>query len=425
VDSGTASSSRLRPSTRSGTGHRKVALLSIPFLPWKCRSEGNRVIVDGEELLNADCTDFLGLMEKEEIREACRSCIEKYGVGSCGPRAFYGTTEPHLFLEAHLAKFLGTQESIVYSYDIATVASVLPAFANQKDVIVVDEHVYFAIQSGCQLSRAQVHRFKHNDLKDLERLLVDINRTHKIQKKPLNRRFIVVEGIYHNGGDLAKLDGIFELKKKYKYRLVVDESLSLGVLGKTGKGACEEFGLGPGDVEIVTASMSNALASIGGFCAGDHDVIGHQRLNGNGYIFSASLPPYLAVAADQALSHMEQHPESFSTLRARSAFMREILSGIPGIRVIGSEDSSNLASPIIHLELSSPREDARGELARICKAARVQSKVIVSLSEFSGLEWDVQSPSLRLTVTLKHSKDDLVKVKEAIEKAVLSICNLA
>ena len=217
------------------------------------------VTVDGKKLLNMECTDFHGLLTKREIQDACHKCIEKYGVGSCGPRAFYGTVDVHLQLEEHIAKFAGVQESIIYSFDIAMLPSVLPAFANRKDVIVVDEAVHYPTQNGCHLSRAQICTFKHNDMADLENVLIDIDRKHKLEKKPLNRRFILVEGIYHTSGDVAPLDEVYRLKCTYKYRLIVDESLAFGVLGKTGRGACEHFGLAPNQVDIVTASLSNSL----------------------------------------------------------------------------------------------------------------------------------------------------------------------
>lgn len=110
----------------------------------------------------------------------------------------------------------------------------------------------------------------------------------------MNRRFIIVEGIYANTGDLAPLAAIKQLKEQYKYRLLVDESMSLGVLGATGRGATEHYGLSPEDSEIIGASLGNAVASIGGFCAGEREIVDHQRLSGLGYCFSASLPPYLA-----------------------------------------------------------------------------------------------------------------------------------
>ena len=377
-------------------------------------------MVDGKKRLNLDGTDFLGLLGRSEISEACRQCIEKYGVGSCGPRAFYGTTDVHLHLEEHIARFLGVEESIVYSSDIATPQSVLPAFANRKDILVVDAAVYYPIQNGCHLSRAQIRTFKHNDVTDLERVLIDVDAAHRKAKKPLNRRFIVVEGIYHNCGDVAPLDKIYELKLKYRYRLIVDESLAFGVLGKTGRGACEEFGLAPDQIDLITASLSNAMTSTGGFCAGNHDVIGHQRLTGYGYIFSASLPPFLAVAADRALTYLEEHPDDLKRLKKNALFVRSAMSTVPELKLLGGVSAKGDAvSSVLHLELANEMEskDAREKLSVIVDEVRQGSNILLSVPEFSGLEWDVPSPTLRLTVSIQHTREELSFAVNAIRDA--------
>lgn len=380
-------------------------------------------MIDGKQFLSMEGTDFLSCLSKPEIQEICRKSIEKYGVGSCGPRAFYGTMDVHLHLESHLASFFGVQESIVYSFDISTVPSVLPAYANRKDVIVVDESVHYPIQNGCALSRAQIRTFKHNDMEDLERVLIEIDKVHKKQRKPLNRRFIVVEGIYHSRGDVAPLKEIFRLKEKYKYRLIVDESLGFGVLGQRGRGVCEAFGLEPHQVDIVTASMSNALASVGGFCVGRRDVIGHQRLNGAGYIFSASLPPFLAVAANEALSFLEKAPKEMQKLRDLAKFARNELNSIEGLSVIGTGELNDV-SPMIHLQFSNTTLDGetiRKRLTSIATYLREKSGIIVSVPKCTGHEWMTPDPTLRMIITTSHSKSDLTALKEALIHAMKDV----
>jgi serine palmitoyltransferase len=231
---------------------------------------GPRVTVAGLRALNMVSTSFLGLAGSPAVREACRATIKKYGVGSCGPRGFYGTIDVHLELEQRLARYMGVEEAILYSYDLATLPSIIPAFANKKDLIVVDDGANYAIINGCNLSRARLLRFRHNDVTDLERVLKQVAEEDARQRRPLNRRFIVVEGIYANTGDLAPLAAIRELKRKYKYRLVVDESLALGVLGDKGRGAAEHAGYEPQEAEIVGASLGEIFefkASCHPFCS--------------------------------------------------------------------------------------------------------------------------------------------------------------
>lgn len=124
--------------------------------------------------INLACTDFLGLGNDPDVQARARQTVQQYGVGSCGPRGFYGTFDVHLQLEEALAKFMGQEECIIYSYDIATVSSVIPAFASRPDILILDEGVSFPIQQGAKLSRARVHWFKHNDVADLAKVLAKV-----------------------------------------------------------------------------------------------------------------------------------------------------------------------------------------------------------------------------------------------------------
>ncbi|EYC26946.1 hypothetical protein Y032_0009g441 [Ancylostoma ceylanicum] len=196
------------------------------------------VMIDGKEYLNMATSNFLGFVGEKRIEDVAKKTIRKYGVGSCGPRGFYGTVDVHLTLESDLAKFMGCEEAVLYSYGFATVASAIPAYAKKGDIIFVDKGVNFAIQKGLQASRSRVEWFNHNDMEDLERLLKEQEiRDKKDPKKASStRRFIIVEGLYANTADLCPLPRIMELKWKYKVRVFIDESWSFGVIGDTGRG---------------------------------------------------------------------------------------------------------------------------------------------------------------------------------------------
>uniref|UniRef100_A0A915CNX1 Serine palmitoyltransferase 1 n=1 Tax=Ditylenchus dipsaci TaxID=166011 RepID=A0A915CNX1_9BILA len=201
---------------------------------------GKIVTIDGKEYLNLATSNFLGFVGDKRIEEVAKQTIFKYGVGSCGPRGFYGTVDVHLDLEKELAEYLGCEEAVLYSYGFATIASAIPAYAKRGDIIYADKGVNFAIQKGMQASRSKVEWFEHNDLSDLERLLkAQAEKDKKDPKKAATiRRFIVVEGLYSKTANLCPLPGLMELKWKYKIRVFMDESLSFGVIGKTGKGEC-------------------------------------------------------------------------------------------------------------------------------------------------------------------------------------------
>uniref|UniRef100_A0AC35G0N1 Aminotransferase class I/classII domain-containing protein n=1 Tax=Panagrolaimus sp. PS1159 TaxID=55785 RepID=A0AC35G0N1_9BILA len=203
---------------------------------------GKYVQIEGKEYLNAGTTNFLGFVGDSRIEEIAKKTIFKYGVGSCGPRGFYGTVDVHLDLEKELAEFLNCEEAVLYSYGFATIASAIPAYAKRGDIIFADKGVNFAIQKGLQASRSRIEWFEHNDTEDLERLLkIQEEKDRKDLKKASTiRRFMVVEGLYAKTADICPLKRLLELKWKYKVRIFIDESFSFGVLGKTGR---EQFGI--------------------------------------------------------------------------------------------------------------------------------------------------------------------------------------
>ena len=282
------------------------------------QASGTRVTLQGDkvEYSNFVSHNFLGVLGSADVHKECKRVIEKYGVGSCGPRGFYGSIDVHIKCEEEIAKFMGTQNAILYSYDVATPSSVIPAFAKSGDFILADEGVNLSIKTGLYLSKSNVVFYKHLDMGDLESKLKDELARATMMRTPLNRRFIVSEGLFQNFGDIAPLKKLVELKEQYKFRLVLDESMSVGTLGKTGRGLAEHAGVAVKDVDILCASMSNAVASVGGFCVGDYEIVKHQRLSGAAYCYSASLPPYISQASITSLQLIAKEPKRVSTAPA-------------------------------------------------------------------------------------------------------------
>jgi serine palmitoyltransferase len=190
---------------------------------------------------NLATANFAGLIGNERIKERSLECLHGYGVGSCGPPGFYGMFDVHLILEKSLADFLGVENAILYPQGFSTIGSVIPTFAKRGDIIVADRGCNFAIQRGIQISRSNVYWYQHNDMEDLERVLKKIEYDLKRSRRPLTRRFIISEGLFEIDGQAADLPRLLELKYAYKYRLILDESWSLGVLGATGRGMTELF----------------------------------------------------------------------------------------------------------------------------------------------------------------------------------------
>lgn len=218
---------------------------------------GKRVTIDGKDCLNLATHNYLGLVGNNEIQEKAVATVQKYGVGSCGPRGFYGTVDVHLELEERLAKFMNVEEAVVYSYGFSTIASAIPAYCKRKDLVFVDEKVNFSIQKGLDASRSNVKYFKHNDVQDLENLLLEQEKIDKKNpKKAANtRRFLIVEGIYMNTGCICPLPKLIPLCKKYKLRIFIDESISFGTLGTHGRGVTEYFDVPKEDVDMIMGEI--------------------------------------------------------------------------------------------------------------------------------------------------------------------------
>ena len=207
-----------------------------------------------------------------------------------------------------MSSYLGTEGAILYSDGASAATSTVAAFAKRGDLLIVDEGVSESLLVGVTLSRANVRYFRHNDVKDLKRVLEKV-RLQDVQYKRKStdqRRFLIVEGLYRNWGTIAPLKEIVKLKEEYHYRLIVDDSHAIGTLGKNGRGSLEHAGLKPMvHAEIITFSLENALGSVGGMTVGSEEVVDHQRLSGAGYCFSASAPPFLSKVCLASVRRLE------------------------------------------------------------------------------------------------------------------------
>jgi len=385
--------------------------------------------VDGQHLrvrgvsapvLNLASFDFLGLSLDLRIKHVAKEALEFYGVGSCGPRGFYGTIDQHLFFEQAIAKFMGTQEAISYSDGASTVSSAIPAFSKKGDLLLADEAVSEPILTGLNLSRSTVLFFRHNDMDHLRSILQSIANDDKRLKRDTSqqRRFIVVEGLYRNTGDICPLPEILALKEQFFYRLILDESVSFGALGRTGRGVTEHYGVKVSDVEVMLLAMDTALASVGGVCIGSREIVDHQRLSGAGYCFSASAPPFLSAAACEALKIIEDSPALMEVLHANTGYLHKSISD----KVDGLQLRCSVPTPIMNLTLSTPLDSLEEEAAKIIDMSNycvahgvgiVASKFSM-LNSVSGMKY---RPSLTLCASTKLTSADMDHVVATLAAA--------
>ncbi|XP_027988942.2 serine palmitoyltransferase 1 isoform X2 [Eptesicus fuscus] len=343
------------------------------------------IVVNGKECINFASFNFLGLLGNPRVKAAALASLKKYGVGTCGPRGFYGTFDVHLDLEDRLAKFMKTEEAIIYSYGFATIASAIPAYSKRGDIVFVDRAACFAIQKGLQASRSNIKLFEHNDMADLERLLKEqeIEDQKNPRKARVTRRFIVVEGLYMNTGTICPLPELID------------------------------------DIDLISANMENALASIGGFCCGRSFVIDHQRLSGQGYCFSASLPPLLAAAAIEALNIMEENPGIFAVLKEKCKRIHKALQGISGLKVVGEA-----LSPAFHLQLEAStgsREQDAKLLQEIVRQCLDRSIALTQARYLEREEKCLPPPSIRVVVTVEQTEEELEKAASTIKEVAQAV----
>ena len=274
------------------------------------------VEMEGKRQVMIGSNNYLGLTGNKEVIQAAVDATFEFGTGCSGSRFLNGTTTGHIKLEKDLAKFLKKEDCIIMSTGFQTNLGIISAIAGRHDVVLCDKENHASIYDAIRLSYAELIRYNHNDMEDLER---------KLQSIPENKGILIVtDGVFSMSGDICDLPKIVELKKKYGARLMVDDAHALGILGENGRGTGEYFGL-EDEVDIIFGTFSKSLASLGGLCACSHEVAEYIRHNSRPFIFSASITPGCVAAASKSLEIIQREPERRKNLLDISDYMREAL----------------------------------------------------------------------------------------------------
>jgi 8-amino-7-oxononanoate synthase len=258
------------------------------------------VTIHGREMIMIGSNNYLGLVTHPKVKEAAIAATKKYGVGCTGSRLLNGTLDLHLELENKLAKFMHKEEALVYSTGMQTNLGTISALVNKGEYVLIDRSVHASIVDGCRLSFGRTVKYEHNNMDDLERVLSGLD--------PDAPKLIVTDGVFSMEGDIAKLPRMIELAHAHNARVMVDDAHALGVLGSTGAGTAEHFGL-IDEVDITMGTFSKSLASIGGFIVGDAEVVEFVKHFSRTMIFSASIPPASAAGVIAALEILQNEPE--------------------------------------------------------------------------------------------------------------------
>lgn len=265
------------------------------------------VKMNGKEVMMFGSNSYLGLSDDPRLKEAAIEAIRKYGTSCSGSRFLNGTLDIHLALEEKLAKLVGKEEAVTYSTGFQVNLGVVSSLGFKDGFIFLDSLDHACIIDGSRLSFSRVLKFPHNDVEALEK---------KMQVAPIEvPKLIVVDGVYSMEGDIAPVPELVALCEKYNASLMIDDAHGLGVLGDHGRGTANHFGL-TDQVDLIMGTFSKSFGSLGGFIAGDHEVINYLKHNSRSLIFSASMPPANVAAVSRAIDIMLTEPERLEHLWA-------------------------------------------------------------------------------------------------------------
>lgn len=289
----------------------KAAGLYPYFMPLD-DTEGTEVTIGDKKLVMIGSNNYLGLTTHPKVREAAIEATRRLGTSCTGSRFLNGTLAWHLELEQRLAEYVEKEAALVFSTGYQVNVGTISSLIGRSDVAITDKDDHASIVDGCHMSFGKMRRFRHNDVKDLERVLSAL---------PADcGKLVVVDGVFSMGGDIAPLPDIVPLCKKYNARLMVDDAHSIGVLGG-GKGTSIHLGVND-DVDLVMGTFSKSFASLGGFIAGSEPVIDYIKHTARSLMFSASMPPGNLAAVSAALDVMIEEPERIERVNQLGDRMR-------------------------------------------------------------------------------------------------------
>jgi len=388
-------------------------------------------LANGRTVTNLASYNFYNFNANEQIKEKAVQTLRTYGVGPCGPPQFYGTQDVHVKTETDIATYLGTESCIVYAQAFSTISSVIPSFCKRGDVIVADRAVNYSIRKGIEASRSNVKWFDHGDMDDLEKVMKAVVKEQAKARK-LTRRFIVTEGLFETVGDSTDLPRLIELKERYKFRIILDETWSFGVLGRTGRGLTEAQNVDPQQVDMIIGSLAGPLCAGGGFCAGAKDVVIHQRITSTAYTYSAALPAMLAVTASETVSLLQSNPDILTQCRENIKAMRAQLDPRSDWVVCTSAPENPVMLLVLKPEVVKARRLELEDQERImmdCVEEALTNGVLISRLKTQPFahaikakddKWAAQ-PALKVCITTALSKKDIEKAGTTIRHAITKV----
>jgi len=354
-------------------------------------AQENTVKYQGRDVIMLGSNNYLGLTNHPRVKEAAQNAIAKYGTGTAGSRFLNGTLDIHVELEEKLAKLVGKEKALIYSTGFMVNQGVLSSLVGRGETIIVDRTDHASIIDGARLSFADVRKFKHNNMENLELVLNSEKDRNKL---------IIVDGVFSMEGDIAKLPEIVALCKKYDAFLMVDDAHGVGVLGDHGRGTCNHFGV-TDDADLIMGTFSKSLASVGGFVAGDADTMHFIQHMSRALMFSASMPPASVASVSAAVDVMVEETWRHDQLWRNNDIMRERLDDA-GFNTGPSE------TPIIPAVVGE--DMAAFKMCRRLIDEGVFVNPVVSPAVESG------NALIRLSLMATHTEDEIHKAMDIMTK---------
>ena len=361
--------------------------------------QGRCLTVDGREVLNFCSNDYLGLAADPRLIEAATQAMAEEGFGSGASRLVCGNMPAHQRLESTLARFKGTEACVIFGSGYMANVGIISALFGPKDIVFSDRLNHASIIDGILLSRATLKRYAHRDMTALERLV----RAHRQGRR---RAVIVTDSVFSMDGDLAPLEELTALARRYDCAVMIDEAHALGVLGRHGRGAAEHFGVEKA-IDIHMGTLSKAAGAYGAYCCGSRALIDALVNRARSLIYTTGLPPAVAAAAARAVEIIRDDEALRQRLSRNTALARQRIQAM-GFDIGGSE------TPIIPLLV--------GDAAKACEFSRRLWEKGVWIKAICAPTVPVGTERLRLTVTAAHRPEDLERLLEVLEETGRSLC---
>lgn len=355
---------------------------------------GSKVEVNGRVMGMFASYSYLGLIGHPKINKAAKDAIDKYGTGTHGVRSLAGSLAIHTELEERIADYKQTEEAITYSSGYVTNLTVVSTLVERGDWVLSDKLNHASIVDGCYLSGAKFVRFNHNNMEHLE---------YRLQQAPSDvTKLVISDSVFSMDGDIIDLPAVVELCKKYNARLMVDEAHSIGVLGENGRGIEEHFNMPKDSIDIKMGTLSKSIPSVGGYVAGNKELIRFLRHASRAYIFSAALPPAQAAAANEAFKVILDETWRVEKLNKNS---KQFIKGLQS-RGFDTMKTQTAIVPIL-----CKKDEMAYAMTRDAQKNNIFVLPVVSPAVPDGLA------RLRATVTAAHESEDIETAMDVILEA--------